>query len=221
MIMGTKPSQEETLILSELQSLVDAERYGMAIKECRKILDELHQPSWLVELNLGLLYFLNAKDDGPDYNNTCPKLLQATVDKWPDEAEPRFWLGYVRTIISQDDDEARRQLRIGLALNPDHAYANLVLAGGLVKDADSIEYLRRVLEIQPRNFRALHQLAKLYLAEKKSIDACKLFETILLEKPYEERSYGIMNQYANGVLTGAYSTNRLREEARTMIDRLG
>lgn len=106
-----------------------------------------------------------------------------------------------------------------LALNPNHAYANLVLADQPDYE-QSAKLLRRVLKQQPNNFRALRQLADVLLASEQKAQAKELLDKILSHEAYVEQQYGIMNDYINGVLTCATQQQELREEAKTQLEQL-
>lgn len=112
-----------------------------------------------------------------------------------------------------------QELRKVLALNPNHAYANLVLADQPDYE-QSAKLLRRVLEQQPNNFRALRQLANVLLASEQKAEAKELLERMLTNEAYVEQQYGIMNEYVNEVLTQATQQQELREEAKAQLERL-
>jgi thioredoxin-like negative regulator of GroEL len=106
-----------------------------------------------------------------------------------------------------------------LALNPNHAYANLVLASQ-PNYQQSAKLLRQVLKQQPNNFRALRQLADVLLASEQKAEAKELLKRILTNEAYIEQQYGIMNEYINDVLTQATQQQELREEAKAQLQHL-
>lgn len=100
------------------------------------------------------------------------------VAKNPADANARFWLAYVYWIVWDNIENSIQELRKVLALNPNHPYANLVLADQPDYE-QSAKLLRRVLKQQPSNFRVLRQLADVLLASEQKAQAKELLESIL------------------------------------------
>lgn len=200
-----------------LEKLVRAEDYDRAEAFCRAVLTAGLDPLFW-ETQLGYIYFLNEKDDRAWYEQ-APSTFESLVAKNPADINARFWLAYIYWIILCDTENSIQELRKVLALNPNHAYANLVLAGQPDYE-QSAKLLRWVLKQQPNNFRALRQLADVLLALEQEAEAKELLERILTNEAYVEQQYGIMNEYVNGVLTQATQQQELREEAKAQLDQL-
>jgi tetratricopeptide (TPR) repeat protein len=202
---------------SKLEDLVRAEDYQQAEVFCRATLAAGLAPLFW-ETQLGYIYFLNEKDDRAWYEQALPT-FESLVAKNPANANARFWLAYVYWIVWDDIENSIQELRKVLALNPNHAYANLVLAGQ-PDYKQSVELLRKVLKQQPNNFRVLRQLANVLLASKQKAQVKELLERILTNEAYVEQQYGIMNEYINDVLTQATQQQELREEAKAQLQQL-
>src|SRR5205814_2205910 len=99
-----------------------------------------------------------------------------------------------------NDRESELQMRRCLQLEPDHPYANIVLAGGLVGPDEGIVALRRVLTVQPANRRALVELAGLLVESGRSDEARPYLIHALKTEPYVEQGCGMMNSYITHVL---------------------
>jgi|GEM_PF-1911899 len=203
---------------SELQRLVDEEDYTGAEAFCLAALDAGLDPQF-GETQLGYVYFLNDEDLEAHYVRTV-EVFERLVQRQPQDVNARFWLGYVLLIVSNDTENSKIQLREALALKPTQSQANLVLAG-LSTGEESIALLRQALKEQPNNFRVLRQLAEILFREGRKDDAREALRTMLVQAPYIEQSYGIMNRYMNDVLTGATHAEIWRQEARSKLDQLG
>lgn len=83
------------------------------------------------------------------------------VAKHPANANAHFWLAYIYWIVLNDIENSIQELRKVLILNPNHGYANLVLANQ--PDHKQNAGLQQVLKQQPNSFRALRQLADVLL----------------------------------------------------------
>lgn len=171
------------------------------------------------QTQMGYTCFLN-ETDIESYYERSPSIFQSLVIKYPDDANAHFWLGYIYCIVFNDLDNAKQQLREVLKLNLNHPYANLVLAS-IPHTEDSAELLRRVLQQQPTNFRALRLMADLLLVSKQKSEALQLLCIILTQEAYIEQNYGIMNQYINEVLTGATNQQACREGVKVKLEQLG
>lgn len=202
---------------SELESLVKKENFKEAEAFCLAALaSEPDHRFW--ETQLGYLYFLNEKDSDSFYNR-APTVFESLVANNAVDVNAHFWLGWIYMIVLNDSESAQRELREALALDPNHPYANLALASRL-NAAEGAELLRRTLKQQPTNFRALRDLADVFLTVSKKTEARSLLKLMLTYEAYIERSYGIMNQYINDVLTGATHEQSWREEARSQLNQL-
>lgn len=203
---------------SELENLVRAEDYAGAEAFIRAALAAGISTSFW-ETHLGYIYFLNETDIDAYYEQ-APSTFKSLVAKDPSDTNAHFWLGYIYLIVLNDVDNFRSELRKVLALNPDHAYANLVLASQPDYE-QSAELLRQVLKQQPNNSRALRQLADVLLTAEQKTEAKELLEKMLTHEAYVEQHYGIMNEYINGVLTCATQQQELRKEAKAQLEQLG
>ena len=170
------------------------------------------------ETQIGYIHFLNEADDRAYYEQ-APSTFEYLVAKNPTDANARFWLGYISSIVLDDVDNSRQELTKVLELNPNHVYANLVLAS-YPDYEQSVELLRRALKQQPNNFRALRQLANILLASQQKAEAKELLRRMLTNEAYIDLKYGIMNEYINGVLTCATQQQELREEAKAQLEQL-
>lgn len=194
--------------------LVERENYALAEEVCRAALARGEdQQFW--QTQLGYVCFLNEKD-AESFFDKAPDAFTSLVNEYPLDDNAHFWLGYILDIVRNDPEKPRQEYRATFELNPRHAYAKLTLAGIVDRD-QGIRLLREVLEEQPTNFRALRQLADTLIAANRHQEAVGVLEVLLRHNAYVEEGYGIMNQYMNGVLTGASHEQRLQEEARAMI----
>ena len=108
-------------------------------------------------------------------------------------AAAHFWYGYALTIIDFDDRESELQTSRCLQLEPNHLYANIFLAGGLAGSEESILALRRALDVQPTNRRALGRMAEKLIESDRSSEAKPYLMQALKTEPYVEQQCGIMN----------------------------
>ena len=125
------------------------------------------------ETQIGYIYFLNEADDRAYYEQ-APSTFEYLVARNPADTNTCFWLGYIFSIVLDDIDNSKQELTKVLELNPDHVYANLVLASHPDYE-QSVELLRRALKQQPNNFRAFRQLANILLASEQKAEAKELF----------------------------------------------
>jgi len=197
----------------ELDKLVTLRDYDMAEAFCQSaLIDDINTCFWKTQL--GYVYFLNERNVNTHYNKT-PAIFESLIEKYPDDINAHFWLGYIYNVILNDIENAKNELRIALKLSPVHPYANLVLAG-LVEDAEGVELLRKVLTIQSANFRAIRQLADLLLQRHQKVLSRRTSESMLTNAPYIEQDYGIMNRYINDVLTGATHAQAWRVDVQAL-----
>ncbi|MCP2728752.1 tetratricopeptide repeat protein [Limnofasciculus baicalensis] len=202
---------------SELEELVREEDYQGAEAFCQSVL-ETGVDNLFWQTQIGYICFLNETDIEAYYERS-PSVFQSLVIQYPEDANAHFWLGYIYCIVFNDIDNARQQLREVLKINLNHPYANLVLAS-IPDTEDSAELLRRVLQQQPTNFRALRQMADLLLVSKQKSEALQLLRIILTHEAYIEQNYGIMNLYINEVLTGATNQQTFREGVEANLAQL-
>jgi tetratricopeptide (TPR) repeat protein len=197
-----------------LEELVNREEYDTAEQFCVEAAKgELDPQFW--ETQLGYLYFLNERDL-ESYYKKAPSMFERLVARNSDDANARFWLGYLYEIVLCDSQNALKHLREVLAKDADHPYANLVISG-LCDSGESVTLLKRALTQQPTNFRVLRQLSDVLIASSNLEEGREVLRQIIEKKPYLERSYGIMNRYINDVLTGATHEVAWREQARTRL----
>lgn len=198
---------------AELEALIEQEKYEEAVALCQKAIASGAEPHFW-KTQLGYVYFLDERNDFNYYTKSV-EIFEVLVKEDEQDSNAHFWLGYFNTLILLDNQTARMELEQATALDPGHAYAYLVLAGIEGTEAKSrLKLLERVLELQPNNFRALHELAALYRTKQRETEANALLEIILKQQPYLEQSYGIMNRYINDVFTGANQAEALRAEIK-------
>lgn len=201
----------------EFRTLVQDAQFVAAAAFCHTALNSGADPLyWTTQL--GYSHFLNYTDDDAYYNKSL-SVFEDLVSQYPTNVNALFWLGYLYHILYNDAGTAKKKLQEALALDPDHPYANLVLAGLLNPD-DSYKLLHRALKSQPRNFRVLRQMINMLIETNQRNDAEKTLKIMLTEEPYVELQYGIMNEYINDVLTGASHRDSWQEEARDHLRQL-
>jgi lipopolysaccharide biosynthesis regulator YciM len=124
-------------------------------------------------------------------------------------------------IIERKHEDARREFEHCLAIKPDHAYAHMALSGLSGDDRTEVKatHLKEVLKVQPNNARAQKEMAEIHLRAGEFEDAARLLKAVIENEPYLEDGCGIMNEYVNGVLTGALSSF-VKDEARELLSRL-
>jgi len=167
------------------------------------------------QTQLGYVYFLGHQVDTVHYYES-PSIFKALVATDPQDTNAHFWLGYTIEIVFADNEQARQEHTRVLALDPQHPYANLCLAG-LVDRQASVTYLRRTLAIQPANFSALHQLAEILLLNNNHAEIRNILEYMVTHHAYVEQNYGIMNEYINGVFVGSIDEDEWRENVRALV----
>jgi len=202
---------------SQLEKLVIAKEYDAAESFCLKALDTGIEPIFW-QTQLGYVYFLNEQDIDAYYEK-APSTFQSLVANNPENANAHFWLGYIYLIVLNNPNDFTLELNEVLRLDPNHSYANLVLAGHPdCENAEKHKFLSKVLNQQPNNLRALSQMANLLFTTNQKGNAKKLLNTILMNEAYVEEDYGIMNQYINDVLTCATHQQDLRKEAKLKLE---
>jgi tetratricopeptide (TPR) repeat protein len=172
---------------------------------------------------LAYVCFLNDRDFEA-YYNMVPTVFKSLVAEDPKDANALFWLSYIYNIVLFENEKAKYGLEQVLALEPNHPYANIALAGLTTPEAEhaeaAIKCLQNVLQQQPTNFRALRQLAGVFAQTSRTAEAQDLLQRILHYPAYVEHNYGIMNQYINDVLTGATHEQVWRHEAQLALELL-
>ena len=164
--------------------------------------------------DIGLLYFL---DDIADDWYDSEGFLQAAVSLVPEDADLRFWHGYVSMIL-MGGDFPESQFKRGLQIDPTHPYCLLMLAPEEKADKDqAARYLDRMLEVQPNNIHALRKRAGLATNSGDLATATRLYSRILESTPFKETNYGFMNRYINGVMTFHDSAEQVRTEAEEKL----
>lgn len=201
---------------ARLQALIDAEDFKQAEEYCLDMLARGgDQRFWRTQL--GYVCFLNERDIDAFYNRST-RAFETVIDQYHDDANAHFWLAYQTAILWNEPGDVRRELETVIQLVPNHPYARLVLAGmGTVQNEEVISLLKKTLEIQPANFRALQELSKALIASGQITEAINVLQTLIKESPYVETNYGIMNEYINGVLNGSYWKQEKRLEAMETI----
>jgi hypothetical protein len=198
----------------DLEKLVEHESYDMAAELCLKAIRRgLDRQFWKTQL--GYVHFLNECDIDAFYNK-APFVFLSLAEEYPHDDNIHFWLGYIYKITLHDSGHAQVELEKTLELNSGHPYANLALAG-LIEDDRSAYLIQLTLRVQPYNFRAMHQLALLYMSNEKMREAESLLRSMIDNRAYIEQGYGIMNTYINGVLTGSAREKALQEEAHKLL----
>ncbi|HLF77400.1 MAG TPA: tetratricopeptide repeat protein [Dehalococcoidia bacterium] len=162
---------------------------------------------------------MNDKDSESFYVRV-PDLLRQLSTLEPLDAEAHFWIGYAFVIFPFENEFGVEQLRRCLALEENHGYAHLALAGMDWAEPDEARrHLEGTLDTQPTNYRALHQLAALELEAGNVERATSHLEVILAQEPHTETSYGFMNEYVNAVLNGSSLRDQNRARASMLRPR--
>jgi hypothetical protein len=151
--------------------------------------------------DIGLLQFLNHQEDPEPYDSP-DYFLGASVFLQPDDADLRFWHGYVHEIRTASNDYSISQYQCGLEISLNHPYCLLALAGNTNTDKTrQAKLLDQLLAVQPNHIRALMQKAELAASEGEVAVATRIFSRVIDADPYEETNFGFMNKYVNHVLT--------------------
>jgi tetratricopeptide (TPR) repeat protein len=191
--------------------------YGDAIAYCEDALDRgAPAPFWRRQL----AYCLFLDEGGPLVNQweRAPAVFEELVRDEPEDPNLRFWRGYLlKVALAGYDELGLTELRRAFDLDPDHPYANLVLAA-YEGPREAIPFLERTLSSQPRNFRAIRNLASRYAAIGRTDDARQLLALVLEGPPFvDDAAPLILRQYVNSVLTGAYWAEQTKVEIRQML----
>lgn len=189
--------------------------YSRAIAYCERAIEQGTAPDfWRRQL----AFCLMLDERGPTGNlwQRAPALLAELVDESADDADLRFWRGYLlKVILAGHEEDGMRELRMALEQDRQHPYANLVLSE-YADDASAVEMLKRTLSIQPGNVRALATLAGRLDRLGLHAEAARARELILEGEPYfDSETPRILREYVNSVLTGALIVGRYRAEAST------
>jgi tetratricopeptide (TPR) repeat protein len=199
---------------SRLTDTVAAGRYAEAEAHCVEMLGQ--QADWAFwKTQLGYVCFLNEQDDAARFVR-APRHFAELVTQRPLDGNALFWKAYLDHILLDNRELAADELRQVLRRSPDHPYAPLVLAG-MSEDGEAVRLLESALHGTPNNFRALGQLGRLLHQRGRREDARAAYGTMLEGEPFVEARLGIMNPYANEVLTAAAHADAYRDEARRYL----
>lgn len=203
---------------ARLADAVAAGRYAEAEAHCLDMLGQ--QVDWAFwKTQLGYVCFLNGEDDAARFVR-APRHFAELVARRPRDANALFWKAYLDHILLDNRDLAADELKQVLRMSSDHRYASLVLAG-MGEDGEVVGFLRSALRVTPNNFRALRQLGHLFHQQGRRAEAIAAYGTMLDGEPFVETRVGIMNPYANEVLTAAAHAEAYREEARRHFSAAG
>jgi tetratricopeptide (TPR) repeat protein len=212
--------ETELLQLAGPDDSAGADDYTEAIAYCEEALAVGAPPRfWRRQL----AYCLFLDEWGPVENRweRAPAVFEELVRDEPDDADLRFWRGYLLMVpLAGFDELGMAELRRTVELNPRHAYGNLVLAAYEPR-AKRIPFYKRTLEAQPNNYRALLDMAKNFASLGRQREEREALESILSQPPFvDETAPAILRSYVNAVLTGAYWEQRTRDEAQRALGRL-
>jgi tetratricopeptide (TPR) repeat protein len=162
-----------------------------------------------------LAYCLFLDERGPIENQweRAPAVFEELVRDEPDDADLRFWRGYLLVVpLAGHDELGMAELRRAFDLDPTHPYANLVLAA-YEEPGHAVAYLQRTLASQPNNYRALQYLADRLTKLGRHGEARQTLSLILQRPPFVDDAVPlVLRDYVNAVLTGAYWAERTRNE---------
>jgi hypothetical protein len=196
--------------LVERGQLSDAEAYCQAR-------DPAGRGHW--GLQRALVCFLNEMDDDIGFFDRGPALLEAYLEANPGDNDAHFWHAYWSVISRGWSEPADRELLMILLDDPGHAYSNLTIASYRT-DEGARFYLGRTLDAQPGNIRALQDLARVEAAVGNKEKSAAILGRLMRVEPFVEIRLGIMNRYANEILTGAAIREKICSQARMEIERL-
>jgi tetratricopeptide (TPR) repeat protein len=195
---------------AELEELIARARFVEAEAYCLERLAHGGDPAYWMTRQ-AYVCFLNDEDTAA-YHDRAPGLFARLAEVQPDDASSLFWHGYLLLMVRHDERAASNRLREVLRLDPDHAYASLVLAG-IAGAGDRLPLLRDVLRTQPGNVRALRELAIELERAGDAEGSRRAWSRLVSTDPLVETRLGIMNHYVNDVLTGSTRAMELRAEA--------
>jgi len=200
-----------------LVSQVRVGDYAHAIVYCEEALAASAPPAfWRRQL----AYCLFLDERGPVANQweRAPAVFDQLVRDEPDDPDLRFWRGYLLKVVLVGYDElGMNELRRALDLDPNHPYANLVLAA-YEDPPQSIAFVQRTLSSQPNNYRALRFLAGRLAQAGRNHDAQEVLAIVLRDPPYIDiEAPVILRDYVNGVLTGAHWADQSRDEVTSEL----
>lgn len=184
---------------------------------CGKI--EAHPEIAIHLRDLGLLSFLDERGEASDYGDPM-NLLGAAAVLAPEDADIRFWHGYVSEIRDHASAFAASLYEKVLKLNPDHVYALKVSSSDFELPV-RIERLQRCVELQPNDLGVLKRLADAYIESGEVSAAEDVLQRVLEVEPFEETRFGFMNEYVNDVFTLFNRVDEVRSWAREQLDELG
>jgi tetratricopeptide (TPR) repeat protein len=195
----------------------EANDYTEAIAYCEEALAAGAPPRfWRRQLAYSL--FLDERGPAENQWERAPAVFEELVRDEPDDADLRFWHGYLLMVpLAGFDELGMAELRRTIELNPAHAYGNLVLAA-YERGAKRIPYYMRTLASQPNNYRALRDMAKDLASLGRHREEREALESILSQPPFvDDTAPAILLPYVNAVLTGAYWEQDTRDEARVAL----
>jgi hypothetical protein len=167
-----------------------------------------------------IVCFLNEIDDPIGYYDRGPAALVSYLEANEGDVDARFWLAYWSLLARGWSEAPDLALVHLLEQQPQHAYANLILAAYRT-DLAACFYLARALRGQPGNLRALLALARHEAGAGHKAEAVRRLRELTRTEPFEERGWGILNEYVNGVLTGSLSRERILQNAKETLEELG
>lgn len=196
--------------------LVAAERYHAAEALATSLLAQRADDWAFWKTQLGYTCFLNERDDAAWFER-APRHFDELAARRPHDANARFWKAYVATIALNAQETAREDLRTVLRQSPRHPYAALVL-GGMGGDAnEAVRHVAASLAVIPNSVRALRDLARLLDALGRREEARRALAALMAVEPFVETRFGVMNPYANQVLTGAANAGTWTREAEAFL----
>jgi tetratricopeptide (TPR) repeat protein len=202
---------------TDLERLIQTEQFSEAETVCKEaIASSSDKLFWRTQL--GYVYFLNEQDDEAYYHKSV-KVFEELVKDYPNDANAHFWLGYLKWIILNQEENAIAELNEVLEIEPDHPYTHIVLADYNENRLSSVFYLLRITHIQPNNYRALVQFANFHQKKERLVIAKEFYRVITQNPPYVETGYGIMNNYINDVFTWSSKAESVRQQAEELLEK--
>lgn len=198
------------------ERLILKNQYAKAIAWCQqKLAQGYDNQFWLT--NLGYVYFLDEQNVEHFYVQ-APRTFVELAQRYPKSANAHFWLGYCQEIALHNLKQAKESYEQAISLDAQHPYTHLTLAS--IEQTIAVFLLKRAVEIQPCNLRANFELAEKYASLGDRERAQAILRMMLDMKPYRETEYGIMNEYINGVFTGALRQEDYLSKATKMLKKL-
>jgi len=205
--------------LGKFETLIQDGKFREAAKLCNSAIGS-GRDLMFWKTQLAYISFLNDEDDEARYI-TAPVLFTSLIEANPTDANCHFWLGYSTYILFNDKETAKSHIFKAKIIDPKFFYCDLVLAGFSETPRDKrLEYLENVLEQEPNLYSGLIEVSEALIELGQIERAKRRLTTLLNSPPYIEKTYGIMNDYINEVLTGAYYENNLKHKAEMLINSL-